>query len=202
MKHLLPILLSAVIFLSLTVWRTPLIAQSNPQSKIHTAMQVQTGNDFYDFNVETLDHQEFDFAQFKGKRVLIVNTASECGYTPQYAQLEELYEMYGGDQFAIIGFPSNDFGGQEPGTNTEIAGFCQKNYGVSFPMMDKISIKGDDAHPLYQWLTRKSLNGVEDSEVKWNFNKFLIDENGKWVAWYGSKVEPLDDEIVRFAQGL
>lgn len=156
---------------------------------------------FYDFKVRTLKLEDYDLSQLKGKRVLIVNTASECGYTPQYTQLQELYELYGGENFTIIGFPSNDFGGQEPGSNADIAGFCQKNYGVTFPMMDKIAIKGDDAHPLYRWLTQKSENGVGDAEVRWNFNKFLVDENGNWVAHYGSKTEPLDEEILEFAKG-
>ncbi len=156
---------------------------------------------FYDFKVKTLANKDFDLSELKGKRVLIVNTASECGYTPQYAQLQELYERYGGEHFTIIGFPSNDFGGQEPDSNSDIAQFCQKNYGVTFPMMDKIMIKGDDVHPLYSWLTQKNENGVGDAEVRWNFNKFLIDEEGNWVAHLGSKIEPLDERVVAFAKG-
>jgi glutathione peroxidase len=164
-------------------------------------MNSEIMKSFYDLKVKKLNGEDFDFDQLRGKRVLIVNTASECGFTPQYAQLQELYELYGGENFTIIGFPSNDFGGQEPGSNAEIAGFCQKNYGVTFPMMDKIAIKGDDAHPLYRWLTQKSQNGVGDAEVRWNFNKFLVDENGNWVAHYGSKTEPLDEEILEFVKG-
>jgi len=132
---------------------------------------------------------------------LIVNTASECGYTPQYKQLEELYKQYGGDTFTIIGFPANNFGGQEPGSDEQIAAFCEKNYGVTFPMMSKISVKGNDEHPLYKWLTSKELNGVSNGEVKWNFHKFLIDENGKWYAELSSKVSPLNEEIIAFASG-
>jgi len=121
--------------------------------------------------------------------------------TSQSSVLQELYKTYGGDHFTVIGFPSNDFGGQEPGTNAEIATFCQQNYGVTFPIMDKIVIKGDDVNPVYSWLTHQSENGVSDAEVKWNFNKFLIDENGNWVAYFGSKVLPLDEKIVKFAKG-
>ncbi len=155
----------------------------------------------YDYKSQTLKGDEFQFSSLKGKRVLIVNTASECGYTPQYKQLQELQDEYGGDKFTVIGFPSNDFGGQEPGSNEEIAAFCEKNYGVTFPMMDKTPVKGDGQHPLYAWLTQKSLNGVSDAEVKWNFNKFLIDENGNWVAYYPSSTSPLDEKVIAFAEG-
>lgn len=155
----------------------------------------------HSFKAQTIDGQEFDFSTLKGKRVLIVNTASECGFTPQYEDLQALHEQYAGDKFAIIGFPSNDFGGQEPGSDEEIAAFCQKNYGVGFQMMSKVKVRGEDSHPVYQWLCNKSLNGVDDAKVKWNFNKFLIDENGHWVAHYGSMVGPLNKRIVAFAQG-
>ena len=156
---------------------------------------------FHSLNAKTLFGDDFDMSSLKGKRVLVVNTASECGSTPQYAQLQELYEMYGGDKFTILGFPSNDFGGQEPGSNEEIATFCKANYGVTFQMMDKVMIKGDNRHPVYHWLLEKDKNGVSDSEVTWNFNKFLIDENGNWVAHYTQKVTPLDEAIVKFASG-
>ena len=156
---------------------------------------------FYDFEVNSIEGEPYDLHQLKGKRVLVVNTASECGFTPQYAQLQELYHKFKGEDFVILGFPANNFGGQEPGSNTEIQAFCQKNYGVTFPMMEKISVKGDDAHPLYLWLTHKSQNGVADAEVSWNFNKFLIDESGKWVAHYDSRVEPLDQRVIDFASG-
>lgn len=154
---------------------------------------------FYDFSFKTLDGQDFSFSSLKGKRVLIINTASRCGYTSQYKQLQELYDKFGGDKFTIVGFPANNFGGQEPGTNEQIASFCEKNYGVTFPMMQKISVKGSDAHPLYQWLTSKSMNGVSDGNVKWNFHKFLIDENGNWLAEYGSSTSPLNEKIIDFA---
>jgi len=151
---------------------------------------------FYDFKVKDIDGKEFNLSGLKGKKVLVVNTASKCGFTPQYKQLEEIYKTYGGDKFIIIGFPANNFMQQEPGTNEEIATFCEKNYGVTFPMMSKISVKGDDMHPLYKWLTSKSENGVMDSEVKWNFQKYLIDENGILIDVLYSKVSPNDDKIV------
>ena len=151
---------------------------------------------FYDFKVKDIDGKDFDLASLKGKKVLVVNTASKCGFTPQYKQLQELFEKYGGDKFTIIGFPANNFMKQEPGTNQEIAAFCEKNYGVTFRMMSKISVKGDDMHPLYKWLTSKSQNGVMDSDVKWNFQKYLIDENGKLVDVVEPKIKPDDDKIV------
>jgi glutathione peroxidase len=151
---------------------------------------------FYDFKVKDIDGKEFDLASLKGKKVLVVNTASKCGLTPQYEQLQEVYEKYGGDNFTIIGFPANNFMKQEPGTNEEIAEFCQKNYGVTFQMMEKISVKGDDMHPLYQWLTQKSKNGVLDSEIGWNFQKYLIDEKGNLVKMVAPKVKPNDEEIL------
>lgn len=151
---------------------------------------------FYDFKVKTLDGGTFDFATLKGKKVMIVNTASKCGFTPQYKDLEELYTRYGGEKFVIIGFPANNFLSQEPGTAAEIKEFCTKNYGVTFPMMDKISVKGKDINPVYQWLTSKSKNGVMDSEVKWNFQKYLIDENGNLKDVVYSRESPLSDKIV------
>src|ERR1700759_1098970 len=131
----------------------------------------------YEFKLKTIDGSDFSLAKFKGKKVLVVNTASKCGYTPQYGELEKLQETYK-DKLVIIGFPANNFGAQEPGSNTEISEFCTKNYGVSFPMAAKISVKGDDIAPLYQWLTDKQYNGVESSTVKWNFQKYLINEKG------------------------
>ncbi len=151
---------------------------------------------FYDFKVEDINGQPFDLASLKGKKVLVVNTASKCGNTPQYEQLEQLYEHYGNKDFTIIGFPANNFGNQEPGSNADIEEFCTKNYGVTFPMMSKISVKGDDIHPLYQWLTQKNKNGKMDAEVTWNFQKFLIDENGHLVDVVAPKVKPDDQKIV------
>ncbi|MCW3089083.1 MAG: glutathione peroxidase [Ferruginibacter sp.] len=148
----------------------------------------------YDFKVEALDGSTIDFSKFKGKKILIVNTASKCGYTPQYEGLEALYEKYK-DHLVVVGFPANNFGGQEPGSNTEIKEFCKKNYGVTFPIASKISVKGDDIAPIYKWLCNKSENGVLDAEIKWNFNKFLLDENGKIIAKFDSKVTPMSDEL-------
>ncbi len=150
----------------------------------------------YDFTVKTIDGADFQFASLKGKKLMIVNTASKCGLTKQYTDLETLYKQYGGDKFTIVGFPANNFLGQEPGTNEEIKTFCSINFGVTFPMMEKISVKGDDIHPLYQWLTQKKYNGLEDADVKWNFQKFLIDENGKLIKIIAPKTNPLDEEIV------
>ena len=149
----------------------------------------------YDFKVEALDGGTIDFASFKGKKILIVNTASKCGYTPQYEGLEALYKKMGG-KLVIVGFPANNFGGQEPGTNIEINEFCKKNYGVTFPLASKISVKGDDMAPIYKWLCNKSENGVLDAEIKWNFNKFLIDENGKLLYYFDSKVTPMSEELI------
>jgi len=150
--------------------------------------------DIYQFKVPGLEGDEIDFSSFKGKKILVVNTASECGYTPQYKELEELYRKYK-DKLMVVGFPANNFGDQEKGTNEEIKAFCQKNYGVTFPMAAKISVKGSDIAPIYHWLTSKEQNGVLDADVKWNFNKFLLDENGKLVAYFPSKITPMSVEI-------
>jgi glutathione peroxidase len=152
-------------------------------------------SDFYSFKVKTLEGKEFDFSTLKGKKVMVVNTASKCGNTPQYKDLEELYQKYS-DNLIIIGFPANNFGSQEPGTATEIRKFCTDNYGVTFPLMQKISVKGDDMAPVYKWLTSKKENGVMDSEVKWNFQKYLIDENGKLIDVIDPKEKPMSDKIM------
>jgi glutathione peroxidase len=155
----------------------------------------------YSFKVKTIEGKDFDLSSLKGKKVLVVNTASMCGFTPQYADLEKLYKMYGGDKFTIIGFPANNFGQQEPGPNDSIKEFCTKNYGVTFQMMSKISVKGDDMDPLYKWLTEKTENGVQDAPVMWNFQKFMVDENGHWVGVALSKESPLSDRIVNWIKG-
>lgn len=149
----------------------------------------------YDFNMKTIDGEDFSLEQLKGKKVLIVNTASKCGLTPQYEDLEKLHRTYGGDDFVILGFPANNFLNQEPGTNEEIKDFCTGNYDVTFQMMAKISVKGDDIHPLYQWLTEKSRNGVMDSEVSWNFQKYMIDEEGKLAGYARPREKPLSEKI-------
>ncbi len=148
----------------------------------------------YDFKVEGLDGGTIDFSTFKGKKILIVNTASKCGYTTQYEGLQKLYDTYK-DKLVIVGFPANNFGGQEPGSAAEIQEFCKKNYGVSFPMAAKVSVKGDDIAPIYKWLCSKTENGMMDAEIGWNFGKFLLDENGKLLNYFPSKVTPMSDEI-------
>ncbi len=153
---------------------------------------------FYDFKVQTIDGENFDLSTLKGKKVLVVNTASKCGFTPQYEDLQKLYQKYKSKNFVIIGFPANNFMNQEPGSNNEIKQFCSENYGVTFPMMSKISVKGDDIHPLYQWLTDKEENGVMDSKVKWNFQKYMIDEKGNLVDVAYSRTNPLDDQIINW----
>ena len=155
---------------------------------------------FYDFTVKDIYGEEYPLSQLKGKKVLVVNTASKCGFTPQYEGLQELYEKYGGDDFMIIGFPANNFGKQEPGSDEEIATFCSINYGVSFPMMSKISVKGDDQHPLYKWLTLKSDNGVENSKVSWNFQKYMIDEEGQLVGHFASTTKPGSKKLVTWIE--
>ncbi len=152
----------------------------------------------HDFQCKSIDGASFDFSSLKGKKIMLVNTASECGYTPQYKDLQALYEQYKDKNFIIIGFPCNDFGGQEPGTLTEIKSFCSKNYGVTFPMMEKISVKGEKCSEIYKWLTSKVENGVEDSKVNWNFNKYLINEKGEYVKHLGSSVNPLDKEVTQW----
>lgn len=148
----------------------------------------------YDFKLKTIDGESISLSKFKGKKMLLINVASECGYTPQYKNLQALHEQYG-SKLVLIGFPANNFGKQEPGTNTEIKSFCTKNYGVTFLMMDKISVTGSDAHPLYKWLSSKEDNGVCESAPNWNFCKYLIDEKGNIIKFFPSKVDPLSKDI-------
>lgn len=159
----------------------PVLAQDVPSS-------------IYDFKVAALDGRTIDFADFKGKKILIVNTASKCGFTPQYEGLEKLYKEHK-DNLVIVGFPANDFGKQEPGSNDEIAAFCKKNYGVTFPMAAKISVKGNDMAPIYHWLTKKEYNKYKNSSVKWNFQKYLIDEEGNLIDVFGSMVKPESSKL-------
>lgn len=160
-------------------------------SKPAASVQTQT---IYDFKVPSLNGGTIDFANFKGKKILIVNTASRCGFTPQYEDLQALYEKYK-DKLVIVGFPANNFLSQEPGSNETIEAFCKKNYGVTFPMAAKISVKGKDIASVYKWLCNKSENGVMDAKVSWNFNKFLLDEKGKLIGHFKSKVKPMSEEI-------
>jgi glutathione peroxidase len=156
-----------------------------------------TGSSIYDFKVKGLDGKEIDFSAYKGKKIMIVNTASKCGLTPQYEGLEKLYAQYK-DKLVIIGFPANNFAGQEPGTNGEIKEFCKKNYGVSFPMAEKISVKGDDAHTLYKYLKEQAVAKGFADPVQWNFGKFLIDEKGELVATFSPKTLPMSEEILKY----
>lgn len=152
----------------------------------------------YDFKVPGLDGKTIDLARFKGKKLLIVNTASKCGFTPQYTDLEKLYEQYK-DKLVIVGFPANNFHQQEPGTNAEISEFCKKNYGVTFPMAEKVDVIGENTHPLFKYLTEEARKmGVADPVIGWNFTKFLIDENGKLIAVFPSKVKPMDEQITKY----
>lgn len=164
-------------------------------------MEAQTKQSIHQFKVKDLSGNTFDFATLKGKKIVVVNTASNCGYTRQYEQLEAIYKKYKSDNLVIVGFPANNFGSQEPGTNAEIATFCQKNYGVTFPMMSKISVKGSDMNEVYQFLTQKSKNGVKDSNVEWNFQKYLLNEKGELEQVYLSGVKPTDAKIVDWIKG-
>ncbi|MCH8535438.1 MAG: glutathione peroxidase [Flavobacteriaceae bacterium] len=150
----------------------------------------------HQFKVTDLSGEEFEFSSLKGKKVMIVNTASKCGLTPQYKDLQSLYENHENKNFVIIGFPANNFMGQEPGSDEEIASFCEQNYGVTFPMMSKISVKGNDQHEVYEFLTQKSKNGFEDSKVEWNFQKYLINENGELEKVISPRTNPQDQEIL------
>ncbi|MEO6612662.1 MAG: glutathione peroxidase [Chitinophagaceae bacterium] len=171
-----------------------------------------TGGSIYDFKVPGLDG-EIDFSQYRGKKIMIVNTASQCGNTPQYKDLETLYEKYK-DKLVIVGFPANNFGAQEPGSNEEIKQFCSKEYAVTFPMAEKVSVKGDDIHPLYKWLVEQSKEMAKavpsdnsrdlvwkkflQDPVSWNFTKFLLDEKGNLIAVFHNKVSPMSEEVVKY----
>lgn len=154
----------------------------------------------YQFKVEDIEGNEFDFSTLKGKKIMVVNTASKCGLTPQYKELQALYDKYKEQNFIIVGFPANNFASQEPGTNDEIATFCERNYGVTFPMMSKISVKGEDINPLYVYLTQKSKNGLEDSEVSWNFQKYLINEKGELEKVISPKTLPTDEAVTNWIE--
>ena len=158
-------------------------------------LNFQASESIYDFEMVAINGEKISLEAYKGKKILIVNTASECGYTPQYADLQKLHELYGG-KVTVLGFPANNFGSQEPGSNEEIATFCSENYNVSFQMFEKISVKGDDMDDLYKWLTDKSLNGWNEDAPGWNFCKYLIDENGELIKFYASAINPMGAEII------
>ena len=182
-----------LIAVGIGAWTFIKSARQYPPTMPHTS--------FYSLTANTLNGETFSFESLKGKRVLIVNTASKCGYTPQYEGLESLHQQFGGDDFVVIGFPCNDFGMQEPGNAEEIGAFCSSNFGVSFDLMEKIHVGGKDQHPVYEWLCSENLNGVSNHKVNWNFHKFLIDSEGRLVASLRSGVKPTDEEITSFAQG-
>ena len=161
---------------------------------------TQISSTVYDFSLTSVDGEEINLEEYKGKKILLVNVASKCGYTSQYEGLQKLYEQ-NIENLVIIGLPCNQFMHQEPGTNEEIKLFCTKNYGVTFPITEKVNVKGGEIHPLYNWLTRKELNGLDDSKVKWNFQKYLIDEEGNLIQVFGSKVKPLSPEIIDAIKG-
>ncbi len=178
-------LISLLILNFCSVTPTNSTTSSTPNTKIS----------IHSFTVNDINGQSYDFSTLKGKKILVVNTASKCGLTPQYEELEQLYKTYKDKNFMIIGFPANNFMGQEPGSNEKIADFCKKNYGVTFPMMSKISVKGNDMHPIYKFLTEKSQNGLEDNNVSWNFQKYCLDENGFLVNVIAPSTSPLDASI-------
>src|SRR5690606_36261040 len=168
--------------------------------------KLVTNNDMekqsiHQFVVQDIEGNDFNFSSLAGKKIMVVNTASKCGLTPQYKQLEEVYQHYKNQNLVIIGFPANNFMSQEPGTNEEIATFCERNYGVSFPMMSKISVSGKDMHEVYQFLTQKAKNGVADSEVEWNFQKYLLNEKGELEMVISPKTLPNDEKILNWIEG-
>lgn len=190
MKKIFLILLSCVAFFNSCAPKMTDVSKAKSKELM--------GKTIYDYKVEALEEgKEINFADFKGKKILIVNTASECGFTPQYADLEKLSNEYK-DKLVVIGFPANNFGGQEPGSNVEIGAFCQKNYGVTFPLAAKVSVKGDDTAPIFKYLTEKELNGVKNTSILWNFTKFLVDENGKLVDSFISTTKPTDEAITKY----
>ncbi len=166
------------------------------------AKDAEKPQSLHDFIVEDIFGDPFDLSQLKGKKVMVVNTASKCGLTPQYEELEALYREFGGENFTIIGFPANNFMNQEPGTNEEIITFCQENYGVTFPMMSKVSVKGRDVAPVYEWLTTKELNGKQDVRISWNFQKFLIDEDGQIHDVLSPRESPRSEQVLSWLSDI
>lgn len=190
MKYIIQITLSVVLLFTVFSCGFKKIV-ARPDSGI----QVETAS-IYDFKMKAISGDEIDFKQYKGKKLLLVNTASECGYTPQYEGLQKLHELHG-DKVLILGFPANNFGGQEPGSDIEIAKFCKENYSVSFQMFSKISVKGESMSPLYQWLTDKNKNGWNTDAPNWNFCKYLINEKGELVKFYASAIDPMGEELLK-----
>lgn len=181
--------MKSIFFTIISITLGLLFMSNTPPTSLNTS--------FHQFDIDALSGGTLNMANFEGKYILCVNVASKCGYTPQYGPLQELYNKHQ-DKLVVIGFPCNQFGGQEPGAADEIAAFCEKNYGVSFPMTEKIDVKGDKQHPIYHWLTQKEQNGVDDANVNWNFNKFLISPEGNWLAHFSSSTDPLGEEIMSY----
>ncbi|MBF4487103.1 MULTISPECIES: glutathione peroxidase [unclassified Flavobacterium] len=188
----------AFIACSLILLLSSQVQAQTSKNKISKTDKAMAKENIYQFKVQDLSGDTFDFASLKGKKVMIVNTASKCGLTPQYKDLEAIYKEYKDKGFVIVGFPANNFASQEPGTNKEIETFCQQNYGVTFPMMDKVSVKGDDMCEVYKFLTQKSKNGLQDSEVEWNFQKYLINEKGELVKVIKPRTLPTDPEVINW----
>ena len=174
--------------------------KTSSSPKATTTKTVKKMKSIYDYTFEDINGDPFNFADLKGKKVMILNTASKCGYTKQYDALEKIYQQYKGDHFVIIGFPSDNFGGQEFDNNEEIANFCKLNYGVSFPLMTKSDVKGDNQNEIFKFLTKKALNGKSDHDVKWNFTKFLINKDGSLEASYPSNITPDDPKIINWIE--
>ena len=173
------------------------IACTSATSKDRKIDTMAAPKTIHEFKVPSIEGGVIDFSQYKGKKILVVNTASKCGFTPQYEGLEKLYKAHK-DELVIVGFPADNFGHQEPGSNEEIQEFCKVRFGVTFPLASKVDVVGDNTHPLFKWLTKKDENGVMDATVKWNFTKFLLDENGKLLASFESKVTPESEEITKY----
>nr|WP_035804587.1 glutathione peroxidase [Lunatimonas lonarensis] len=183
------------LFISLTALAMTAFLGKSAFSPSSTNPSNPMEKSIYEFKMKDIDGKDVDFSKYKGKKLLLVNVASKCGYTPQYADLQELNEKYG-DKVTILAFPANNFGGQEPGSHEDIKAFCSANYGVTFQLFEKISVKGVDKHPLYRWLSDKNLNGWNNTEPSWNFCKYFINEKGELVKFFPSSVKPMDAEIL------
>ena len=202
MKKVLVVLLSIVVFSCKNQEETLKNDDTQKTSTIEkpdqTIVKNLEGQSIYQYQATDINGKAFDFSKLKGKKVMVVNTASECGFTEQYEQLQAIYKKYKGDGFVVVAFPTNDFGEQEPGTNKEIATFCKKNYGVTFPLMSKVTVKGDKIHPVYDFLTHKSKNGLKDNSIHWNFQKYLINESGHVDQVVGPQIVPDDPVIIEW----
>lgn len=203
--YILPIRICTFLFFTFSIFQNngqdPQKQDINRSIKTDNQTKMEEIKSLYDFTVKDIDGNDFDLSTLKGKKVLVVNVASKCGLTPQYKELQQLYEKYRHLDFVVIGFPANNFLGQEPGSNQKIKEFCTTNYGVTFPMMEKISVKGKNQAAIYRWLTKKSENGVMDQAVTWNFQKFMVDENGKLAGVVMPKESPMSDKIVNWITG-